>query len=270
MKNTEFIQLQLLKNGKSRNNGRKRKMIDYLYDGTFEGLLTCIYHHYYTDKASGICEGSCYQPNMLSRYMEVATDEIKAITVYEAIERKISSYDLRHIYKVYLSCDDDKEMKILRYVVRGFKVGPAISMLHGDDVVSAVETIEKKINVERERMMQFVRFSVMEGDMLYAGIEPDNDIIELIAAHFSDRFRSEPFIIHDLKRDKAVAAYGGHWYISDFTADDIPEKSSEEQKYRDLWKIYFDNIAIKERRNPKCQRSFMPARYWKHLTEVQI
>ena len=29
-------------------------MTDYLYDGTFEGILTCIYHHYYTDKATGI------------------------------------------------------------------------------------------------------------------------------------------------------------------------------------------------------------------------
>ena len=29
-------------------------MIDYLYDGTFEGLLTCIYENYYTEKASGI------------------------------------------------------------------------------------------------------------------------------------------------------------------------------------------------------------------------
>ena len=27
-------------------------MIDYLYDGTFEGILTCVYHHYYTEKAS--------------------------------------------------------------------------------------------------------------------------------------------------------------------------------------------------------------------------
>lgn len=68
-------------------------MLDYLYDGTFEGLLTCIYHHYYTDRASDICRRSCYQPNLLGGYLEVETDELKAVTVYEAIERKISTYD---------------------------------------------------------------------------------------------------------------------------------------------------------------------------------
>lgn len=245
-------------------------MLDYLYDGTFEGLLTCIYHHYYTDRASGICRRSYYQPNLLGGYLEVETDELKAVTVYEAIERKISTYDLRRIYKAYLSCDEDKEMKILRYVVKGFRVGPAVSMLHGDTVVSAVEAIEKKIHVEQERMLQFVRFSVMENDVLYAEIEPDNDVLELIAGHFRDRFRNDPFIIRDLKRSKAIVAYGGHWYISGFTDDDVPEQSSEEQEYRNLWKNYFDNIAIKERKNPRCQRNFMPLRYWKHLTEVQL
>ncbi len=245
-------------------------MLDYLYDGTFEGLLTCIYHHYYTDRASGICGRSCYQPNFLGGYMEVDTDEQKALSVYEAIEKKISSYDLRRIYKVYLSCDPEKEIKILRYIVKGFRTGSAVSLLHGDPVVAAVEAIEKKINVEHERMLQFVRFSVMENDILYAEIEPDNDVLELIAGHFCDRFRNEPFIIRDIGRSKAIVAYGGHWYISPFADDDVPEQSAEEQSYRALWKNYFENIAIKERKNPNCQCSFMPLRYWKHLTEVQL
>ena len=44
--------------------------------------------------------------------------------------------------------------------------------------------------------------------------------------------------------------------------------SDEEKEYRRLWKNYFDNIAIRERTNPRCQRNFMPVRYWKHLTEM--
>lgn len=141
--------------------------MDYLYDGTFEGLLTCIHHHYYTDKATGIYTKDEYQPSLLNGYMEVETDEMKATTVYEAIERKISSYDLKRIYRVFLSCDPEKEIKILRYIVKGFKTGPSISMLHGDPIVFDVQAIEKKIYVETERMLQFVRFSVMDNDVLY-------------------------------------------------------------------------------------------------------
>lgn len=244
--------------------------MDYLYDGTFDGLLTCIHHHYYTEKASGIFLKEEYQPSFLTGSMEVETNEDKADVVYEAIRKKISSYDLRRIYKAFLSKDPEKEMKILRYVVKGFEAGSAISMLHGDPVVFDVQSLEKKINLEKERMLQFVRFSVMKNDVLYAKIEPDNDVLELTAHHFCDRYKNDPFIIHDLKRSKALVAFRGEWYITPFIETDIPELSADEKEYRRLWKNYFDSIAIKERINPRCQRNFMPMRYRKHLTEMDM
>lgn len=244
-------------------------MTDYLYDGTFEGLLTCIYYHYYGERASGIFRREYYQSCMLGGYTDVETDEEKAIRVYDAIEKKISPYDLRRIYKVFLSDDEDKEIKILKYVVLGFKLGGKVSLLHGDPVVFDVQSIEKKINVEKERMLQFVRFRVMKDGIMYAVIEPDNDVIELIAEHFCNRFRNEPFIIHDKRRSKALIAFGKRWYISAFTEENVPDESADDRAYRKLWKEYFDNIAIKERRNPVCQRNNMPLRYRKHLTEME-
>lgn len=244
-------------------------MVDYLYDGTFEGLLTCIYHHYYTDRASGIFVRDNYQSCMLGGFMDVETDEEKAARVYDAIGSKISIYDLQRIYKVFLSDAEDKEYRILQYVVLGFKTGSSISMLHGNEVVFQMQSIEKKINVEKERMLQFVRFSVMQNGVLYGEIEPDHDIVELLAEHFCDRFKNDPFIIHDIKRDKALVAFHGEWYISDFKKSDIREVSDDEKMYRRLWKNYFDNIAIEERKNSRCQRNFMPMRYRKHLTEIK-
>ncbi|MDO4869200.1 MAG: TIGR03915 family putative DNA repair protein [Bacillota bacterium] len=243
-------------------------MIDYIYDGTFDGLLTCVYNHYYIDRAGGIYTGDSYQPNMLWGSMTVETDEAKAAKVYDAIEEKISAYDLRGVYKAYLSSVPGKEMIILRYLVMGFRKGPAISSLHGDPVVKDFQAILKKISVEAERMLQFVRFSVMDGNILYADIEPDHDVLELLHTHFCDRFRNDPFIIHDVGRGKAMIAYQKHWYITDFDEDSVPRLSQEELSYRDLWKTFFDNIAIKERANYRCQRNFMPERYRRHLTEI--
>ena len=178
--------------------------------------------------------------------------------------------DLRRIYKCFLSTVPDKEMILLRYIVLGFHIGSGISKLHGNPDVFAAQEIEKKINVEAERMRQFVRFSVMQGDILYARIEPDHDVLELIGDHFSDRFRNDPFLIHDVRRGKAMAGYQGKWYITSFAENDVPEESEEEKEYQDLWQKYFDHIAIKERKNSNCQRNFMPLRYRKHLTECQI
>lgn len=245
-------------------------MQDYLYDGTFEGFLTCVYHHYYTEQAAGICLKEEYQSSLMGGFQEVHTDLEKADRVYQAIRRKISYMDLRRIYKCFLSTVPDKEMILLRYIVLGFHIGSGISKLHGNPDVFAAQEIEKKINVEAERMRQFVRFSVMQGDILYARIEPDHDVLELIGDHFSDRFRNDPFLIHDVRRGKAMAGYQGKWYITSFAENDVPEESEEEKEYQTLWQKYFDHIAIKERKNSNCQRNFMPLRYRKHLTECQM
>ncbi|MCQ4636768.1 TIGR03915 family putative DNA repair protein [Anaerovorax odorimutans] len=245
-------------------------MVDYLYDGTFEGLLTCIYHHYYTEKASGIFRREEYQSTMLGGYKEIETEEEKAITVYEAIEKKISSDDLKRIYKVFMSGVEGKETKILNYVRLGFVKGSCVSMLHGEPIVFAVQQAERKVNGEVHRMKGLIRFSELGNKVLYSSIEPDHDIVEFLADHFCDRFKNEPFIIHDLKRSKALIAYQGSWYISEFTEKELSPLSEEEKEYRRLWKSYFENMAIRERINPRCQKNLMPVRYWKHLTEFQL
>lgn len=259
-------------------------MKDYIYDGTFEGFLNCVYHHYYTDKADRICRREEYQSSLINDFMEVETDSTKAARVYDAIENKISTYALRTVYRAYLSNDPEKEMKILRYLVLGFRDSYAASHHRTNPAVLDMENMVKKIYVEKERMLQFVRFQSMNcgaqsvtaeaQEMLYAEIEPDNDVLELIGDHFADRFKSNPFIIHDVRRDKAMFAHEGHWYISEGLTDEgliskfDLRKSDNELSYQHLWQTYFDHITIKERTNPRCQRNFMPARYWKHLTEM--
>lgn len=244
-------------------------MLDYLYDGTFEGVLTCVHHHYYTDRASGIFRKEYYQSTLLGGFMEVETDPVKSAAVYDAVEKKISTFDLRRIYKAYLSSVENREMKILRYLVLGFKIGGKVSSLHGNSTVFDIQQAEYKVNREVDRMLGLLRFSVTEGNVLYSVIEPDNDILELIAGHFCDRLKNDPFIIHDKARGKALIAYCGRWYISAFGENDIPSMSEDEEMYRNLWKRYFENIAIKERTNPRCQKNYMPVRYWKHLTEME-
>ena len=162
-----------------------------------------------------------YQSSLLGGFQEVHTDLEKADRVYQAIRRKISYMDLRRIYKCFLSTVPDKEMILLRYIVLGFHIGSGISKLHGNPDVFAAQEIEKKINVEAERMRQFVRFSVMQGDILYARIEPDHDVLELIGDHFSERFRNDPFLIHDVRRGKAMAGSQGKWYITSFAENDV-------------------------------------------------
>lgn len=245
-------------------------MTEYIYDGTFEGFLCCVYAHYYDDKATRITsKNEDSQEVFFTCQKRIETEEDKALKVYKAIESKISSFDLRRTYRIFLCGSEDKEMVLLNYIRFGFIKGSKTASYHGHPIVRNAELLEKKVTREFDRLRGLLRFSVLEGNILYAEVEPDNNIIELLAPHFSDRYRNESFIIHDLKRNRAVIASGGSWYISEFSTDDIPMLHEDEIRYRQLWKKYFENIAIKERTNPRCQKNFMPVRYWKHLTEMQ-
>lgn len=244
-------------------------MIDYIYDGSFEGMLTCIYHNYYTEPASGIYSKNEYQASMLQESKDQKTEEEHADKVYDAIRSKVSAYDLRRIYKVYKSSVDERENKILEYLKFAFKQGSSISLLHGDDRVFQVQKIEKKVNFEIHRLQGLIRFNLIGEKVMYSPVEPDHDVLEFLAPHFSRRFGEENFIIHDKRRSKAVISSQKQWYISDFHDEQVPLEGEKENKYEDLWHGYFKAIAIKERINPRCQKAFMPVRYWKHLTEMK-
>ena len=243
-------------------------MVDYLYDGTFEGFLSCIYAHYYEEKANGVYREENYQPNVFSGFQKVETDEERASKVYDAIENKMSTADIKRVYNTFLSSVPEKENKLLKYIALGFKHGSKIRSLHGNPVVFDVQQIEHKVTREVERLCGIIRFTALMGGVLYSPVEPDHDVCELLAGHFCDRFKYDPFIIHDKRRAKALIAAGGAFYISEFTSKNLPAQDGDENEYRTLWKKYFDTIAIKERTNPRCQKNFMPVRYWKNLTEM--
>ena len=250
--------------------------MNYIYDGTFDGFLTCVYHHWYTEKAEGIFQDGPYQLDLCRYAMTVETDAKKAARVLAAITKKISKWDAKRVYQAFCSNEAEKEIKLLRYIAYGFERGPKIRLMHGDPVVKAVEAAEYRVGYEVHRLCGLIRFEEVAetgggNTLLYSEIEPDNDVLEFLAPHFADRFKCEPIIIHDLKRDKALFAFGRKWEV--YAADGINNAGIEatecEQDYSALWKRYFDIMAIAERKNPGCQRRFMPVRYWKRLTEMK-
>jgi probable DNA metabolism protein len=264
--------------------------VNYLYDGSFEGFLTCVFEHYYTEKADGVFREDVYQLDLTRKAISLRTDEEKANRVFNAVRQKISEWDAERVYRAHCTEEPEKEMSSLRYIELGFRMGGRIRLLHGHPVVMAVEKAERRLGNEVHRLLGLVRFSEKLisvasdagdiknesmrpasgaiGRILYSPIEPDNDCLEFLAPHFIDRLREEPFIIHDLKRGKALAAYNKRWDIVELAADAALIESTEEVMYATLWRKYFGTMAIRERTNPVCQRNLMPARYWKHLTEM--
>lgn len=243
-------------------------MLYYIYDGSFEGLLTAIYEAYYRgDPPCGIVYGGNLQHGLLDEYITINTDEEKSDRVYCSISRKISGEALQHIYHVFLSEVPEAGTLIYNYLRLGWKIGSNVDLHLSDDRVLDVHKISLRVEHELHKMMGFVRFSQVEGGIFYAPIGPDNNIVELLAPHFAERLADQNWIIHDVKRELAAFYNKKDWVIASFTTDELPAATKEETEYRELWKEFFNTLAISSRYNPKLQKQLMPRRYWKYLTE---
>jgi probable DNA metabolism protein len=242
--------------------------MDYLYDGTFEGLMTCIYYHYKKEKATGIYEISDYQQSIVYQSEIVKTDISKAKTVSDSINRLISKEAYIHVYYCYLSNDAKKEKLILDFLIFAFKYGRNTMNFYTHEKVLPINEIYKRVAREEHRALGILRFSDI-GGILYAKYSPDNDISILLADHFADRYKLERFIIYDEKRKKAVVYADNVWEIKENIKIDNVEFSLNERRIQKLWKQYFTDLAIKERKNINLQFQFVPARYRKNMTEFK-
>lgn len=242
--------------------------MDYLYDGTFEGLMTCIYYHYKKGKATGIYVISNYQQSIVYQSEIVETDILKAEIVSDAINRLISKEAYVHVYYCYLSNDAEKENLILDFLIFAFKYGRNTMNFYTHEKVLPINEIYKRVAREEHRVLGILRFSEI-GGILYAKYSPDNDISILLADHFADRYKHEKFIIYDEKRKKVVVYANDNWEIKEnINIDDI-EFSIKETMIQKLWKQYFTDLAIKERKNINLQFQFVPSRYRKNMTEFK-
>lgn len=242
----------------------------YLYDGTFEGLLTSVYYSYYTrPHAQKIYNINDYEPNFLDETKIIETDITKFEKVYNAIINKIGQNCLNKIYLVYLSEDYESANYIYRYLIMGFKVGDEINLHKNNDVVIYIDTMCKKVSNEKHRMKGFVRFKAID-NILISKINPTYNILSLLANHFVNRLTCENFIIYDEKRNLALVYNKSSYYITDVDSRMSSFISlSDDKLYENLWSEYFKSVNIPERKNTRAQKRMMPTRYWKNLVETQ-
>ncbi len=235
----------------------------YVYDGTFDGLLCCLF---------SIFELKEIPPEVVKRYdgflpyRTIESSDEKAMRVKRGIVRTMGGEALKYAERAYLSELDRIEKSILEYLVLGFSVGKNLYRMLYEDCVAKVNGAAKYTMNERHRILQFLRFSDSDG-LLTAVIEPKANVLPLIAGHFESRFPQESFLIYDSGRFVALVYSGGKRAFLPLEEYYQPPPDEEETKYRELFKMFYDTIEIKERHNERCRMTHMPKRFWKNMTE---
>jgi probable DNA metabolism protein len=127
---------------------------------------------------------------------------------------------------------------------------------------------------ETDRMTGLLRFSRGASGMYIARCAPEYFILPSLAEHFTARFGETPWAIIDEKRNIALLRLDGGEArlepLSHALAERLfPGGGIFPDGWEYLWKLYHRSVNIENRKNPACQRQFIPLRYWKYLPETQ-
>lgn len=245
-----------------------KQEIAYLYDNSFEGFLTCIYKAYYSRENPSYIISREEQMDFLIQKIQVETDLEKSGKVYRAIQEKISHSALIKVFTVFLSEEKEMGTIILDYLRIAFRMGSQIDDYNIHPAVIEIDKLYKRVSHERHRLLGLTRFKELENGIFYAQLEPDYNVVSLLAPHFCERLKNERWIIHDIKRGIAVFYNKKEWVIRNIDQPESFVVSEEEEDYQDMWREYYKHIAIGNRKNTRQKKAYMPTRYWKHLVEL--
>ena len=251
---------------------------DYTYDGTFEGLLTVLFTIYdWRAAPNSIQPEATAQTVLFAQPAHRETDEALATRVWDGLLKSMDQEARTRLYHVFLSEDAERELLIFRYVDLALRSAQDIAENYANADVRRVQRLAQMMFREKHRMEAFVRFEKTQDELFHATIEPDMDVLPLIAAHFTKRYADQRWLIYDRRRH-----YGLYY---DLTRTDVVQfenststKSTDlaatvlderEPLFKLLWQAYFDHVNIPERKNLKLHRRHMPLRYWKYLSEKQ-
>ena len=253
--------------------------IIYSYDKTFEGLLTLVFEAYETKKwPTSIVANSHVQQAVFQSVIQVYTDIGKAKRVYTALKKKLHPSSFNMVYHVFLSEIEGMEMLLFKYIKQVFDSKERIEADFRNEIVLQMLKTERKILREAQRINMFVRFQKTIDDTYFSPYDPQYNVLPLVIYHFKDRFADQKWIIYDTLR-----RYGYYYDLKDVQEITLDSETINfvtgkvnaevladgEKDFQRLWKNYFDNIAIKERRNLRLHMQFLPKRFWKYLPEKQ-
>jgi len=250
----------------------------YIYDGTLEGLLSAVFAAFERkEHPVNITTEQNLQLSLLASPVPVATNLAHAERVQAGIVEQLGQEAYHDVKCAFLSEDEHKGGAVLRYLQYTLNKGRRSRFDLAHPAVAELQQIVAQVSKEAHFMLQFLRFAQLQSGLYHSRIEPKASVVPLIMDHFAARFNVQPFVIHDARHGMAGVFDTSKWWLVDARELDLTSPaaasdasaaaSAAQDEYQALWQTFYDTIAIDERRNPTCQRNFMPKRFWGNMCE---
>ncbi|HNW44216.1 MAG TPA: TIGR03915 family putative DNA repair protein [Elusimicrobiales bacterium] len=238
----------------------------YVYDHSFTGLI-CAIKAACIDASAEITLAAPAQENLFSPAVEIASDAADCAEFLRRLDAMTGPGTAENIKLSWLWSGPEKEKMLLSYARMAFSKGKALNDLLADPVVARTHKAAAAVLREAHRFKGFLRFTELSDRTLYARMEPDHNILPLVAGHFKRRMAASDWVIHDARRGEAALYFGGKLRLAELTGEQSPPRSETEARVAGLWRTFFDAVAIKERENPRAQRGGVPLKYRSNMPE---
>ncbi|MCL2217324.1 MAG: TIGR03915 family putative DNA repair protein [Defluviitaleaceae bacterium] len=248
--------------------GEAHREAAVLFDGSFDGFLSVIYAVYYEKiMPLSIQVEAQAQLSLDFEPYTISTDNEKSAKVLKAIREKISEEASVSVYYAFLAAEDSRFMAILHFIRLGFKIGHMVSSHLQEDYVREVIRMERYVGREAHLLYGFCRFAETRQGAYYCPVTPKNDVLPLLANHFSQRLMNQAWVIHDKKRGQAAIYDGNSYIIAEVPKDAEVLYADGEDETQELWVTFFNTLAIETRKNKKLQRQMLPLYFRGNMTE---
>jgi len=199
----------------------------------------------------------------------VGNNSVIAQATENALKKRVSGRMLSSVWLALLACDlsggQNVDMALWRTLASIWRWGKKKELDLADESVNVVRKAALHTGYEYNKYLGVVRFRDL-GGLFYAEMEPDCNVLTLLADHFSARLADQGWILHDLRRKKAALYNMKTWVVADMPPL-IANSIEKDDTYQDLWREFYRATTTAQRLNYRTQRGHMPKKYWKHLTE---
>jgi hypothetical protein len=263
----------------------------YVYDGSFEGLLSAVFAATAAHDRSAdiVCSGEL-QPRLGQDLIMVDTDLNHAARIRRTLLRTYGRYAYGTVYRAALLDGPDVPIIVHRFILMALaRCNPCRSCANkatcthpcslprsstilddlGNPVVCQLMKMARATVNEWDRMRQFIRFEHCEGDVWFGRCNPRASVVPLLMHHFTERFNDQKFVIYDEVHHLSGVWDGKHASLVMADGVEPPAKSSDEAAMQTAWRTYWNHVWLQARYHPELQCQHMPKRLWRNLTEMK-
>ena len=248
-----------------------------LYDGSFNGFLTCIFTAFEQKiNVVDIQRKSQVQKGLFTETQTILTQVYKAKRVWNGISER-SNNAMKNIYFAFLSETAGIEQLLYSYIQKIVEKGSPNHIDLADDMVFRINHLANMVSKKKNQMEAYMKFKVSTDGVHFIIVEPEFDILPLVSKHFRSNFSDRQWVIYDIKRN-----YGLYFDLHTIQLMSLDSKDIKANagafnnliptrtiSVIELWNTYFTNNSIKSLISNKLHTHQLPKRQRKYQEDKE-